>query len=56
MIKSKKSQFSKDELKAYMAVPAKKKLEHLEHMSRFLSRVRPKRSRKLAQELKARGF
>ncbi len=56
MIKSKKKEFLDEELKEYMRVPAKKKLEFLFHMNRFLTKMTPGKSKKIWVTLKKEGY
>ena len=56
MIKKKSLEFNEEEIRAYMSLPADKKIRHLEAMNRFLRKVRPPKSENIAQFLKERGF
>lgn len=49
-------EYDPDDLKAYMALPAKKKLRFLEKMNAFLSKAMPPASKKAWEELQKRGW
>ena len=51
-----KEEFSDEDLKGYMALAPARKLKHLEEMNKFLNKIRPKRAKKIAAQLKAEGF
>ena len=54
--KPNKEEFSDEDLKGYIALAPAKKLKHLEEMNRFLNKIRPRRAKKIAAQLKAEGF
>lgn len=56
MHKKKIVEFDDNDLLLYMKLPAKKKLEHLEQMNRFLQKIRPARYKKISQQLAREGF
>ena len=56
MIKKKNNNFSDEELKIYMAVPAEKKLQHLRDVNNLLKKIRPLASQKIAKRLHKEGF
>ena len=45
-----------DDLKRYMDLPAKEKLEYLEQMNEFFSKAMPATSKKIWQELQKQGW
>lgn len=56
MIRKKRQEFNKEEIRAYMSLPAGKKLRHLKAVNKFLQKIRPAKSRAIAQRLKEKGF
>ncbi|HLD69288.1 MAG TPA: hypothetical protein VJA17_00825 [Candidatus Omnitrophota bacterium] len=56
MIKKKSLEFNEEEIRAYMSLPANKKIRHLTAMNKFLRKIRPAKSKNIAQLLKERGF
>ncbi len=56
MPRKKTPEFLDQELLDYMALDSKKKLEHLDHMNKFLRKIRPPQSYKIAQRLNKEGF
>ena len=54
--KPSKEEFSDEDLKGYIALAPAKKLKHLEEMNKFLNKIRPKRAKRIAAQLKAEGF
>jgi hypothetical protein len=49
-------EYSDEDLKRYMAVPARQKLRMLEKTNAFFQRMMPASSKKIWEELKKRGF
>lgn len=56
MIKKKSPEFNEEEIRAYMSLPAEKKLRHLRAMNSFLRKIRPAKSKNIARLLQERGF
>ena len=54
--KTAKQEYNPDELKAYMAVPAKEKLRFLEEMNAFFLKVVPSKNKAAWAKLKAKGW
>ena len=50
------SEFDLYKMRAYMALPAEAKLKHLEEANGFFAKFRNKKTDKIKQELKRRGF
>jgi len=50
------SGFDEQDLRYFMTLPAKKKLEYLEKLNRSLSEITPKKSKEMWERLKALGF
>ena len=48
--------FDVRDLKTYMKVPARLKFKFLEEASAFFERIKPRRSRKIWEKLKAEGW
>ena len=48
--------FELDEIKRYMQLPAKKKLEYLEELNRFLSLAMPEKNKKIWRKLRELGW
>ena len=55
MVKS-KHEYSIEDLKRYIALPARKKLEFFEQMNLFFAKVMISKSKKIWKELKLKGF
>lgn len=51
MIKKKDPEFNEEEIRAYISLPAGKKLRHLKAMNRFLRKIRPAKSKNIARLL-----
>ena len=49
-------EYSDEELKRYMAVPARQKLRMLEKTNSFFKRMMPTSTKKIWEELQKRGF
>lgn len=49
-------EFNKDQMKAYMALSPEEKLKGLEEMNAFIASVLPRKSKKIQEELKKRGW
>lgn len=56
MIKKKSPEFNEEEIRAYMSLPAGKKLRHLRTMNSFLRKIRPAKNKNIARLLQERGF
>lgn len=56
MIKKKGPEFNEEEIRAYMSLPAGKKLRHLRAMNSFLRKIRPAKNKNIARLLQERGF
>jgi len=56
MIRKKSPEFNEEEIRAYMFLPAEKKLRHLKAMNSFLRKIRPAKSKNIARLLQERGF
>ncbi len=56
MIKKKSPEFNEEEVRAYMSLPARKKLRHLRAMNSFLRKIRPVESKNIARIFQERGF
>jgi len=56
MTEQKNPEFNEEEIRVYRSLSAKKKLGHLKTMNNFLRKIRPAKSKKIAQLLKAKGF
>lgn len=56
MIKKQNDNFSDEELKMYMAVPAAQKLKHIQQMNMLLRKIRPASNKKIAERLVKEGF
>lgn len=50
------SQYNPEELKAYMALPAKEKLRFLEQMNAFFLKAVPSKSKTAWAKLRAKGW
>jgi hypothetical protein len=50
------SEFDLDRMKVYMALPAEAKLKYLEEANDFFSKFKNKKTDKIREELKKRGF
>lgn len=48
-------EYDVEDLKKYMDLPVKEKLQYLEEMNEFLSRVMPPESKRIWEELKKMG-
>ena len=48
--------FNTDDLKSYMALSAREKLNYLEEVNSFFRKVTPAESKKIWEELKKRGW
>ena len=55
MIKRKK-EFEDEDFNSYMSISAKKKLEFLSRMNRFLAKVTPEKSKKIWEKLRKEGY
>ena len=56
MNKKSVNQYNPVELKAYMALPAEKKLQFLEQMNTFFLKAMPSKSKTTWEKLKAKGW
>lgn len=56
MQRKKNPEFLDQELLDYMAIDPKEKLEHLDRMNKFLRKIRPLKSYKIAQRLNKEDF
>ena len=50
------NQYNLEELKAYIALPAKKKLQFLEQMNAFFLKAMPSKSKTTWTKLRAKGW
>lgn len=55
-MKKNDSEFDLDRMKIYMALPAEEKLKYLQEANDFFSKFKNKKTDKIRQELKRRGF
>lgn len=52
----KDNEFDIAELRYYMNLSAKEKLDYLEKMNRFLEKITPSQAKEIAKKLKERGY
>ena len=55
-MKKNSSEFDLERMKLYMALPAEEKLKHLEEANEFFAMFKNKKTDKIREELKKRGF
>ena len=51
-----KEEFDVEQMKCYMSLSVKEKLDHLEKLLKFLQKITPEKSRQLAEKLKKEKF
>ena len=56
MTRNKNDEYSKEDLKNYMALPVKKKLALIEEMNDFFDRLMPAKTKKIWQQMQRKGF
>ncbi len=56
MKRRKYREYDDEDLKAYIKLPVRKKLTMIEEMNDFFDRFMPRKSKKIWEELKRRGF
>lgn len=54
--KNKNEGYCTEDLKSYIALPLRQKLQWLENMNHFLDRLMPPKNKKIWQRLKEKGF